>query len=356
MKVTTTKTMQSTDKATRSPEEQRFDKAWQQVIEQQKDNENYREHIRTFVKETSNRLEAKEKECMDTMYKSSLHLLGFLSRKSLTRWQRETLLAWVGQYLFTMQSNPFSSHLDFGPITQSLNEAYEAYEALHPPLYEDLGDESSFLDNFEDSDEGSKGSESFFEEFFEEFFKHQQEEAEQQHHEEKLALKQLMKSSSINRLFRKIAAILHPDKETNEALREEKNTLMSELIQARNTNDIPRIFDFYAKYVGHSPLQELGEDLESASELLERQHRDLLRTKENILHDDPLAGILHHHFHKKTPAATTRAINKHLKGLEEQHNNLQIICRDITSLNKLKPYLELHYDMLFQKREKDYFF
>lgn len=363
MKVITTKTKQKSNKTARSPEEQRFDSAWQQVINQQKENEHFREDIQTFTKETINRLQEKERACMDTMYDATLHLIEFLNRKSLTLWQREALISWAGQYLDTMESNPFSSHLDLSVIFQRLKDALIAIYPP-PPAEERLFDnddtwqfEAEHTTAASDTNwDAANESESVFDEFFDEFHKYQQREAEQQQYEENQALKQLMKSSSINRLFRKIAAILHPDKESDAEKRAEKNSLMSELIQARNSNDIPRIFDFYAKYVGQSPLQELGEDLDSASELLERQLIDLLDSKENILREEPLTGILYHHFHKKTPAATQRAINKHLKELKAQHNVLQVICRDITSIKKLKPYLELRHDMLLQEKAHDNFF
>ncbi|MDO5668227.1 MAG: hypothetical protein Q4G44_10445 [Alcaligenaceae bacterium] len=120
---------------------------------------------------------------------------------------------------------------------------------------------------------------------------------------------------------------------------------MSELVQARKNNDILRIFEFYANYVGGSPLEELGESLDGVSELLERQYKDLLKMKNEILNENPRAGILYQQFHRKSTTATSRAINKHLKLIEVQTKMVQRICQETTSIKKLKPYLELHYDL-----------
>lgn len=371
MQIATTKARPQFNETARSPKEQRFDEAWQQVVKQQKENDCFREDVQTFARKTLDRIQDKEKACMEAMHGTCLHLLEFFSRKSMTLWQRETLMAWMSQFLRTMQNNPFSSHLDMEPITQRLNEALETiypglslrpeFPANDPEFHG--GDTAgsaheNFFAEFEQTGAASypgqkqddaDASESFFQRFFE-----QQQAFEQQRLEESQALKRLMKSSSVNRLFRKVAGILHPDKESDEAARQEKNRLMGELIEARNRNDIPRIFAFYAEYVGLSPLQELGEDLDSATRLLERQYLDLRDVKENILNEEPLTAGLYRQFHRKSPAATQRAINKYLKETEARTQTLQSLRQNITSLNKLKPYLEFQYEMLVQDETLDF--
>lgn len=380
MKISTTKTEASLNKTAHSPKEQRFNRAWQRVVKQQKENDCFREDLHTFTRETLDRIQDSEKMCMEAMYDTCLHLLGFFSRKSLTQWQRETLLAWVAEDLHTMQNSHFGAHLDMEPIRQRINEAVKTiypglslqpeYPAGNPGFHNDSTPGSMHGDSFiehghpdfsaefeqtgrasytnrkQDDDDASQA---FFQYFFE-----QQKAFEQERQEQSQALKQLMKSSSVNKLFRKVAGILHPDKETNDAARQEKNRLMGELIKARNTNDIPRIFTFYAKYVGHSPLQELGEDLDSVTHLLERQYQDLRHIKESVLNEEPLTASLSRKSHGKTPAATQRAINNHLREIAAQTHNLRAMRQEITSLRMLKPYLEFHYKFLIQAEKQDY--
>ncbi|MDY0272329.1 MAG: hypothetical protein RBR37_07430 [Advenella sp.] len=367
MSITTTKTGPQLNKTSHSPKEQRFNEAWQRVVKQQKENDTFRENIQTFTRETLDKIQDTEKAFMEAMHGTCLHLLGFFSRKSMPRWQRETLTAWLTQYLRAMQNNPFSVHLDLDPIRQGLHDALEAmYPEFHDGSMPGSTHEDSFAENnphdffneFEQTGAASHpdqeqddadASESFFHHFFK-----QQQAFEQERLEQSQALKQLMKSSSVNKLFRKVAGILHPDKETNEVARQKKNRLMSELIEARNTNDIPRIFAFYAEYVGNSPLQELGEDLDSATHLLERQYLDLLITKEDILNEEPLTADLYHQFQRKSPAATQRAIKKHLKETQARAQTLRSLRQDITSLNTLKPYLEFQYEILIQGEVLDF--
>lgn len=363
-----------------SPQEKRFNDAWQRVIDQQKINDSFRADILVFAREIQARIESDEKACMDAMYAACLHLLTFFGRKSLTQWQRRALIDWVSQYLDIMQSSPFASHLDMAPVRRQLRDAFASAYPEVQYLPEGPEEDSDFAKSgfspFAEDGAEDLFSEEMFQELFAEFeqaeaargtgwdqgqvdaeeeafFRQQrahEQRAYEQQQEESRALKQLMKSSSMNSLFRKVAGILHPDKEPDERARQEKNRLMGELIQARNNNDVPRLFAFYTEYVGQSPLQELGGNLDGIIQLLTRQYQQLRAEQANILMDDPLAGALYQQFHKKTPAATKRAINKHMKEVQEKTRVLVGLPQEITSLNRLKPYLEAHYDMFLEER------
>lgn len=376
MQVTTTDTASKASKTAQSPREKKFDKAWQRVLNQQKQNDRFREDAQTFARNARDRIQDKEHAYMDAMHGACLHLLSFFSRKSLTQWQRQTLMEWVGRYLDLMQNNPFGSHLNLEPIRQRLANALAAtYPGLqHPsePADDDLGfegfgstmsdEEDPLIEDmfrelfaeFEQADAADSSEQGWAEADAAEAFFQQQRAHEQQRHDESQALKRLMKSSSMNRLFRKVAGVLHPDKERDEATRQDKNRLMGELIQARNTNDVPRIFSFYTEYVGQSPLQELGDDLDGVTQLLKRQYQHLRDEKEHILYEDPMTGALYRRFHRKTPAASQRAIDRHLQEIQDQTQALQSLPQEITSLKTLKPYLEVHYELLLQEDVREF--
>jgi len=377
MQIIKTHAASPANKKASSPQEKRFEGAWQRVVDQQEQNDRLHADVQAFARETQTRIEDAEHAFMDAMYSASLHLLSFFSRKSLTQWQRRTLIDWVSQYLEIMEDSPFGSHLDLGHIRRLLTEALASAYPNLPDLPGHQEEDSSFAEfGFSPFDE--EGAEDpLIDELFQKLFtkfeqanaaggagrnrhqanaqgaffrqnRAQEQRVYEQQQKEIQAVKQLMKSSSMNDLFRKVAGVLHPDKEPDETARQEKNRLMTELIQARDTHDIPRLLAFYTEYVGQSPLEELGGSLTSVIRLLERQYYRLCAEKERFLIEDPLANTLYRRFHKKTPEATKRAINRHLKETHEQTNALLALPQEITSLNKLKPYLEVHYDMLFE--------
>ena len=54
--------------------------------------------------------------------------------------------------------------------------------------------------------------------------------------------------------------------------------------------------------------------------------------------------------HKKTMKAAQREINTHLENLQQDINNLTLFCKEVTSLNKLKPYLQRRWEHFNEER------
>ncbi|PLC53687.1 hypothetical protein CR155_12865 [Pollutimonas nitritireducens] len=375
-----TKTIQphTTAKA-QSHDEKKFNAAWQRVVDQQKKNDTLRAESQAFARDIQSRIQDHEEAYMDAMYFACLHLLSFCGRKSLAQWQRQMLLEWAGEYADAMSRNPFSQHLDMSSLQRRMADAYAVAFPESQLLREEDADDFIFNGNDGSAPDREFGSRDMFEELFaafeqsdaasasfeqhdemhsdhafhQEFFQRHQAH-EQQRRDENLALKQLIRSSSVNKLFRKLAGILHPDKERDATLRMEKNRLMRELIQARDSNDIPKLFAFYAEYVGESPLHELGGNLDDAAQLLDRHFLDLREQEDSILDENPLAGALYRRFHRRTPAASKRAITKHLKELQALTNALRDLRQDISSVKRLKPYLEWRRDIFFREDVPDF--
>lgn len=358
MKLITRKTKSQAPLDTHSRSEEKFNDAWQRIMRQQNKNDRLRADAQAFAHDIQSGIQDKEKAYMEAIYFSSQHLLSFFRRTSLAQWERAELLEWAVEYLNAMTNNPFSQHLDIFALQQQVEEAYAFAYPESQSLHDPSDDDSAFDDEeHDDSDDEEPSVEDMYEEhesFFDDFFRQQQHAQQQRVQDENLALKHLIRSSSINQLFRKLASILHPDKERDEAARAEKNRLMGELIQARDSNDIPKLFSFYAEYVGDSPLQELGGDLDGATVLLEQHLRYLLDQKEDILDENPLTGALYRQFYKSTPAARQHAVNKHLEDIQTRTEALSDMCDRITSVKSLKPYLKLRRDALFDEDVIDF--
>ena len=359
MKLTTSKIKTKTSDNSGSPSQKLFNQAWQKVANQQKKNNRLREEIRTFAEQVTNSIEQQEKAYVTTLYKSCEQLLVFYGRKSLAVWHREVLMEWIVDYIDTIANNPFATDVDLAALSQTMQATMEK---IHPELLDTFQDEAMhneehFFDEMADEDD-----ESIFEKLFsdiqdepgfDDFFS-QQKSFEQQIKDDEQALNKLMKGGSINKLFRRVARVLHPDLEQDEEARLEKNRLMSELIEARNNNDITSLFAFYAEYIGQSPLEELGGDLADATQLLNRQYAQLESQYEDILYEDPKAGVLYERFHKKTMKASQREINTHLKKMEQDINNLELFRQEVTSLKKLKPYLQMRWELFWSNSNRHF--
>jgi len=356
MAIVTSKKSSRKRKNTKATPEQKFDRAWQRVQNQQQRNVRFREEIQVFVKSVENRIGDHERRYVDGLYRCCEHLIGFYPRKSLTRWQRETLLEWFLDYVTTLTTHPFSEHLEIGELQK---KCLAAIEAIHPPepepspaaraepekppmddMFEELF--ADFADNSGDDDEDADSFDA--DNPFEEFFREQQS-REEQRLQQTRELNTLLKSSSINGLFRKITRVLHPDREQDDDARKHKNHLMSELIEARDKNDIARILSFYTEYVGESPLAELEGDLETATQLLQQQYEDLRDREQDILDEDPRTAVIYERFYHRSEHRVRQAIGAHLAELEKLIANQTLLITEVTSLKILKPLLEDRFEM-----------
>jgi hypothetical protein len=361
MDIANSKTGQKRKKRGRSTPEERFNRAWRRVEKQQKKNAAFMDEVERFAGKVEQRIEERERRAVDSMYSVCEHLIGFYRRKSLAQWQREALLDWLGEYLVAIAASPFADHVDIGALQR---KCAETIEAVHPPELgaapdepeeappgrEDnrAGRESQTEDMFEDLfGEFAGGDEADDEAFdhqdeeepFDEFFRERRE-YEQARKDKAQSLSRLLKSTSVNTLFRKLARVLHPDREQDEAARERKNQLMGELSKARDENDIPKIFSLYADHVGESPLAEIDGDIDALTRLLEERYQFLREQEQEMLASNPRLATIYERFYHKSPRVVQRAIDEHLDELGEMIESHDQLLTQVTSVNKLKPLLE----------------
>ena len=141
---------------------------------------------------------------------------------------------------------------------------------------------------------------------------------------------------SIERLFRQLAKVLHPDREQDENIRAKKQTLMSECLKARQEKDINALLTLYCEHVG-----ELPDDLNNNSHdelvgALEAQLKRLqadLRTKR---FGDPIVAMIVERYSSSNQQDCERRIQNHAKSLQEE----------ITSARELDKHLNSHDELL----------
>jgi len=353
MHITNTNSPAKTTRSPASPQEKAFEQAWNRVLRQQQKNASLRDEVSAFSRKVSSAIAEQENACLQAMLQTCLHLLSFSKRKSLNLRQRGLLLDWISEYLISINSNPFSAGMDLRALHQGVEEQLdqlELEELEQSDMAQTAPDEDSsaapemddmFAELFGDFADPDNADDEDFDPFAEALFGDfaQQQEAAAVRAAEAQAVQDMMKASSVNKLFRKLARVLHPDRERDEDARQDKNRLMSVLLQARETNDIPTIFSLYAEHVGESPLQELADDLDAVTRLLQRRYEDLRGQKDAIIEEDPVAAAIYRRFHRKSEPAVQRAIREHQVELQAQVRHLELLCADLRNLSTLKRYL-----------------
>ncbi|MDF1691037.1 MAG: hypothetical protein P1U47_01580 [Zhongshania sp.] len=356
--------------------EQRFNAAWQRLIKQQQKNMHLQAEIRQFAEEVERRIGAQEQRCNAAQYRLIEHLMKFYTRKSLPDWQREALLDWIYAHFQTLSSNPFAGDLDLVGLQKKIGDVIVQ---IHPEFLEDeyqepdtepsqghknhkaraerSGTEDMFADLFtefdrdEDDDEFLEQEELDLDALFEEFFQERHLEEEQ----DRKNINQFLKTSAINKMFRQIVKVLHPDREQDPEQRELKNQLMAELVSARDDNDIPKIFSLYHDHVGESPLGQLKDkaELEKVTMLLQRQYEFLRDDERQIFADNPRDGIIYQRFFHSRKAKVDAGIKQHLLEIEQLCEEQALFVTQITSLSKLKPFLEARFNQQYDEDDDE---
>ena len=123
---------------------------------------------------------------------------------------------------------------------------------------------------------------------------------------------------SIDRLFRQLAKVLHPDREQDEQARARKHILMSECLKARQEKDINALLTLYCEHVG-----ELPDDLNNNShnELVTALEQQLKRLQEDLRtrrFGDPIQTMIVERYSSSSQSECERRIHRHATSLQEE--------------------------------------
>ena len=351
--------------------EDKFQRLWRKVEKQKQLNSQRQDELKAFVLRVESEISGQEAMLVATELVRVKKLIDFFSRKSLSNWQRGELCDLITTNFSLIDSNPFSDTL----TTQILKDQFtEQLDIWYPEEEFDEGDQTEDIKEYSKKDDPYRGEDlfgevnehdsefddestddeledDFFERLFDEFTGQNQFDHKAQEKDETLKkIDGLLKRSSINQMFRRIAKVLHPDKEQDEALKEEKHHLMAQLIEAREKKDVPAIFGMYTEHVGEMPDDLAKEDLENISLLLKYQLGQLQEEYNSEPYKDPKTAMFYDIFYAKTEKGLQRNIRERQKTIEKSIIEANTFLARITSIAKLKPLLEKLYYQHYEAR------
>lgn len=341
--------------------EEKFQRQWDKVQRLQKQNEKLKDDIAELVANVTKAVEVQEKVLTTALYEQNLQLIKFVAKKTLPLYLREELVCWIEDNIEEIHHNPFGRHLDMEVMTDTFMQALDDHFAIQKEKlqgrYADFdfeeGDASeakqqenacSMEDMFEDlfaefADDEDMDEDDLFEDFSSNFYD-EESVYEEQLRQESRALDSLLKSSSINKLFRKVARAIHPDLAKDDAEREQKHDIMTRLTTARENKDIITILSMYTEYVGELPADLFANDLDKMTTLLDFQEQQLAQQKDEIIHANPYQSAIYNKFSAKNNAQFEKNIREHKQLLAMQMKLQQSLTGELTSLAKLKPVLQ----------------
>ena len=369
----------------KSKKETAFSKKWAQVEKKQKRNINFKNKMIKFHQQFEEDILPFEIELCEMMAKETRHLMSFMPRKSFTQWQREELMFWIESNLDTLSEHPFTPD----DLAQNVRKEYSNYltdsvpvldkdEAMDPAnliemrnllaefeIDDELSDEqlaeficdpqafSSFMEKKLAERQESEAEEPFdFEEddrFFDEMeddyihgdeFQHFQ----QSHKKHQKKLKDLFNASLLKKCYKKLASILHPDKEQDPLLKEEKSDLMAILAQAKKEKDAFTIISMYQKHV---PDNDLNLDKDVSAELIALISEKIRSLENEYLHlktEPSIENMIWQKLGGRSKKIMAEKKLLHLSDLQQACGELQSNIHNSKNMKQLNKQLSDRYD------------
>lgn len=324
-----------------------FDKLWQKVQKKQKVNDKLAQEMDELIQVYNKHVAPKEKE-FGPVYSALLKkLIAFYSRKSLEEEQRAELERWLTDILEQLgaidaelaqeHSESFDNvYCDYHQI--SLEEMHENEKKLEAEF--DEMHSHAAEDNVSDDDVSEVEDSEQTESDLEPENLDDQDQDEPKPEPELADRKQVINDKWIRSLFRRTARALHPDKELDPVKREHKHALMSELLNAREKQDIMSMMMLYKEHVDDSELLLDATEMEHLCELLQQQYEQLDEAKLDIIYQSRLHETIYKNLHGGTKKTRDKKLKLHIEDVQDGIDFQIHMTKYLKNLNCLKSALE----------------
>jgi len=361
----------STDSKSNRPKkkrlQKRFDKLLQEIKTKQLENENLRDELSEMHKIYQDKILPIEQASAKPYSELTKRLIDFYRRKSLSKWQREELSLWI------MENIEHISRFD----TEICDELHQSFQQVFSDFHEI---------SIEELEEQAKHAEEYFEEMFESGNKKshsdkQNEESEKpnfqedmfgfdgfeneesknrkngervrfedffhdEYFDEPLSEKVTINDKWLKTVFHRTAKALHPDKEKDDKRKLEKEKLISQLMVAREENDVFTMLSLYTQYAKYDEADLLiaDETMEGLCTQLSLQISQLEEENRSILYSNPVQASLYELLYSKSKKTRDKNINRHINDVKNSINELSSFVLSLRNLKILKTHLEDRYD------------
>ncbi|MFT7314421.1 MAG: hypothetical protein ACI9J5_002564 [Paraglaciecola sp.] len=161
---------------------------------------------------------------------------------------------------------------------------------------------------------------------------------------EQLTLDKLFKSSELNKIYKRLATKIHPDKEIDDELKAEKQVLMQQLSAARKVNDVFTILLMYQTHCDETDISFDDTTLLAIQKLLGERARTLEREHSQLSTPSTPEGMVWKQFSGRSKKATANNFAEFIAERQEITDNSHAMAHNITNLEILKEYLNERLD------------
>ena len=362
---------------------------WIKIEKHQKRNANFTKKRSKLFEQFKQQAQPAEQKLAEAITAQAEHLIHFLSKKSLTDKQRNELLGWISDEIDYLATHPFSEGIDVADLREQINtELTLLAESLDQAVDEEsIVELANMLDEMFDGEmqfnreelieiiknpaliqehvqrfhekmneeeiEKDDDSEEFDQGFEEDFdYQYNRSFSKRNSKEELGILEKLFKGSQLNKMYKRLAAKLHPDKESDATKKAIKHDLMQQLATARENKDVFTLLTLYHEHIDDDSFNFDAETLAAIEALLSKKVSELNAELKELKSADTPEAIVWEHFHGRSNKITTENIAIHTERLEDEVMSINQFIVSTSTLKALKTELNTR----IKQRESSPFF
>jgi len=330
----------------KNKEEALFQKEWERVQNLQKKNQKIREILQSAFDTVSVEVRDSEYERQVLTKQLCEKLIPFVSKKTLPDYLREELMDWVQSLIYGLSANPFVNDVNLDVLGERMEQELSQLDANEKEKHErkllkkgftqeQIDEMNEFTQKMDEAiaakARGEDGDippeiEDLFEDLFGEFDLEEGENPFDIPDDDSFYGEQE-----------------HMYDEQMKFAEQEKNT-QNELNQLLKATPIAQLFRKISRVnVGELPEGLFQGNFDKLTKLLKFQSEKLRQENLEIIQEDPVKQWVYETFYDKNKKAMQRKISVYIQNNRQAVETLGRVVKDITSIKKLRPYLEERY-------------
>lgn len=351
----------------------RFETLWKSLQDKRKEHERIKADTESLLDLYQQKLLPVEQELTEPLALLAERLIDFSRRKSLSNWHRDELDTWLQElisfiYLFDGARadelrNQYKESIAFqqGMTVEELEAEFLAaeleeeamideFESIFSGVAEEILKEKQAAEDSPQEDMFGFSEEELiqtFNDLFEESGNTSPNDETFDQPDPTPGLNaQPLNSKWIRSIFRRTAQALHPDKETDPAMRDHKHQLMSQLLEAREREreDIMTMLTLYNEHVEEGEFTVAAQDAESLCIMLENQLVQMEEELEAYFTEHPFRQAAYDRLYSNSTRGRQKRLKDAIKDIREQIELTDELRLYLRNLNCLKEALKQRYD------------
>lgn len=305
-----------------------------------------------------------ERDVLDESFRLGQRLIEFFTRKTLSNWHREEFVEWISEMRQQASAmDPEAGAVLHQQFVDALGVHFDlSHEEMEARFQDRFGSEQGWDgidDEFDDEidvefdDEFDEAAQrDFFEEHFSDFDedyaapgargRQRREHSGHGADADQVAsgrAANLTNTGWLRNLFRRAAQALHPDRESDPALRAGKQEKMQELVRARKDGDVLTMLELYAEASGESDMALAEDEMKQACTLMEEKLQQVQMETEQIVLRSPHHAMAYDEFYRISSKRREQKLKRWEREAQAEVKRLAGITEELRNLTVLKQHL-----------------